>query len=152
VRSVCPGREKELLKEITYGSDDALSFSFASLDRPGGLPETKGTGNNQGIRIRLSVLSMEKIMYYVTRDLIGFGRLDPILRDKNAEDISADGVVGYSGICLAHRSIGSLETNDCFAQEELDSIIYKLARDQEEYSWQSPLLDAFATQPMTGCN
>jgi len=84
---------------------------------------------------------MEKIMYYVMRDLIGYGRLDPVLRDKRAEDISADGP-GIP-VFVYHHNYGSLKTNIAFNREELDSLIYKLAqRSGRHISMARPLLDA----------
>ena len=85
--------------------------------------------------------SLDKIFYYIKRDFLGFGKLDPVLSDTMAEDISVDG----PGIPLFvyHRTYHSIETNVIFEQEELDSLIYKMAqRSGRHISLAKPLLDA----------
>ena len=37
-------------------------------------------------------VSWYKIIYYAERDLVGFGKIDPLMHDPNIEDISCDGV------------------------------------------------------------
>jgi len=133
--------EEELLKEIRLRLYEMVYMDFASLDRPEEFLRQKVQDITREFGIRLSSLSMERIMYYVMRDLVGYGRLDPILRDKKAEDISADGP-GIP-VFVYHQKYGSLETNVAFTQEELDSIIYKLAqRSGRHISMARPLLDA----------
>src|SRR4030042_702141 len=133
--------EEELLKEIRLWLYEIINLDFTSLDRPEDFLRQKVKEIIKEFGIRLSPLSMERIMYYVVRDLIGYGRLDPILRDKRAEDISADGA-GIP-VFVYHQKYGSLETNVTFTQEELDSIIYKLAqRSGRHISMAKPLLDA----------
>jgi len=133
--------EEELLKEIKSWLYEVINMDFASLDKPEDFLRQKIQEITREFGIRLSALSMEKIMYYVARDLIGYGRLDPILRDKKIEDISADGA-GIP-VFVYHQKYGSLETNVAFNQEELDSIIYKLAqRSGRHISMAKPLLDA----------
>jgi len=133
--------EEELLKEIRLWLYETINVDFASLDRPEDFLRQKIQELTREFGIRLSSLSMERIMYYVVRDLIGYGRLDPILRDKNAEDISADGP-GIP-VYVYHQKYGSLEANITFNQEELDSLIYKLSqRSGRHISMARPLLDA----------
>ena len=133
--------EEELLKEIRLRLYEIVYMDFASLDRPEEFLRQKVQDITGELDIRLDSLSMERIMYYVMRDLIGYGRLDPILRDKKAEDISADGP-GIP-VFVYHQKHGSLETNIAFDREELDSIIYKLAqRSGRHISMARPLLDA----------
>jgi len=135
--------EEELLKELKLRLYEIINVDFASLnrDKPEDLLRQKVQEITRDFGIRLSSLSMEKIMYYVVRDLIGYGRLDPILRDKKVEDISADGP-GIP-VYVYHQSYGSLKTNIAFDREELDSLIYKLAqRSGRHISMARPLLDA----------
>ncbi|MFB6199046.1 MAG: type II/IV secretion system ATPase subunit, partial [Halobacteriaceae archaeon] len=57
----------------------------------------------------------------------GHGRLDPILRDPNVEDISCD---GYSiPVFLYHEDYDNIRTNVEYEQEELDSFIISLAQE-----------------------
>jgi len=133
--------EEELLKEIRLWLYEIINLDFASLDRPEDFLRQKVKEITKEFGICLTSLSMEKLMYYVVRDLIGYGKLDPILRDKRAEDISANGA-GIP-VYVYHQKYGSLETNVAFTQEELDSVIYKLAqRAGRHISMAKPLLDA----------
>jgi archaeal flagellar protein FlaI len=133
--------EEELLKEIREWLYEVINLDFTSLDRPEDFLRQKVQEITKEFGIRLSPPSMERIMYYVARDLIGYGKLDPIMRDKRVEDISSDGA-GIP-IFVYHQKYGSLETNVTFNREELDSLIYKLAqRSGRHISMAKPLLDA----------
>ncbi|MCX8204449.1 MAG: type II/IV secretion system ATPase subunit [Candidatus Nezhaarchaeota archaeon] len=70
--------------------------------------------------------SFGKIMYYLVRDLLGYGKLDPIMRDPNVEDVSCDGV--KVPVYVFHTRFESMRTNVVFeSPEELDSFIRRLA-------------------------
>lgn len=70
-------------------------------------------------------VSWYKILYHAERDLVGFGRIDPLMRDPNIEDISCDGV---KKLCyIWHRNYESIETNIEFeSDDELDNMVVKL--------------------------
>lgn len=70
-------------------------------------------------------VSWYKILYHAERDLVGFGRIDPFMRDPNIEDISCDGV--NKPVYVWHRNYESIETNVEFeSDEELDNMVVKL--------------------------
>jgi len=70
-------------------------------------------------------VSWYKILYHAERDLVGFGRIDPFMRDPNIEDISCDGV--NKPVYIWHRNYESIETNIEFENdEELDNTVVKL--------------------------
>ncbi|MEM3577958.1 MAG: type II/IV secretion system ATPase subunit [Candidatus Bathyarchaeia archaeon] len=70
-------------------------------------------------------VSWYKILYHAERDLVGFGRIDPFMRDPNIEDISCDGV--NKPVYVWHRNYESIETNVEFENdEELDNMVVKL--------------------------
>ena len=66
--------------------------------------------------IDIDDLSKKKIMYYIRRECLGFGKIDPLMRDPHIEDISCDG----SGvpIFLYHRKYGSVRSNIEFKDED----------------------------------
>ena len=133
--------EEELLREIKLRLYEKINVDFTSLEGPESFLRQKVQQITKDFGINLSSSSLEKIMYYLVRDLVGYGRLEPILRDKKAEDISADGP-GIP-IYVYHQNYGSLRTNIAFTQEDLDSLIYKLAqRSGRHISMAKPLLDA----------
>jgi flagellar protein FlaI len=92
--------------------------------------------------IKLDERSLDKIVYYITRDYVGFGMLEPLLRDHMIEDISCDGV-GVP-IFIWHRKYDSIPTNIQYDEDkDLDSVVIKMAqRSGRHVSIASPLLDA----------
>lgn len=92
--------------------------------------------------IKIPSEAIDKLTYYIIRDFIGYGKIDPLMRDHLIEDISADGV--DIPIYVWHRVYESLPTNIIFENEaELDSFIIRLAYlSEKNISIASPILDA----------
>jgi len=93
-------------------------------------------------RIRIPPEAIDKLIYYIIRDFIGYGKIDPLMKDHLIEDISADGV--NIPIYVWHRIHESLPTNIIFKDEaKLNSFIIRLAYLAEKnISIASPILDA----------
>lgn len=71
-------------------------------------------------------ISWRKILYYVTRDAVGFGPIDPLMKDPEIEDISCNGVRRH--IYVWHRRYEYIKTNIVFDREDdLDNLVVKLA-------------------------
>jgi flagellar protein FlaI len=87
-------------------------------------------------------VSWYKILYHAERDLVGFGHIDPLMRDPNIEDISCDGVM--KPVYIWHRKYESIETNLQFANdEELDNMVVKLVHMAGKHvSSAFPIVDA----------
>jgi flagellar protein FlaI len=87
-------------------------------------------------------VSWYKILYHAERDLVGFGQIDPLMRDPNIEDISCDGV--QKSVYIWHRSYESIETNIQFEDdEELDNAVVKLVHMAGKHvSSAFPIVDA----------
>ena len=83
-----------------------------------------------------------KIHYYIERDLIGYGKIETMMRDPNIEDVSCDGP-GVE-IFVYHRRFESLRTNVMWEDElELEQYIIRMAqRCGKHISIAEPLLDA----------
>ncbi|MCS7125225.1 MAG: type II/IV secretion system ATPase subunit [Candidatus Bathyarchaeota archaeon] len=92
--------------------------------------------------IKIPPESVDKLLYYLTRDFIGYSKIDPLMKDHLIEDISCDGV--NIPIYVWHRSYESLPTNIIFKDEaELNSFIVRLAYlAGKNISIASPILDA----------
>jgi flagellar protein FlaI len=92
--------------------------------------------------INLDALSKKKILYYIKRESLGFGKIDPLMKDPHIEDISCDG----SGvpIFLYHRKYGSVRSNVIFeTEDELSYFVIKLAQKCNKHiSIAEPMLDA----------
>ncbi|MEM1877223.1 MAG: protein kinase, partial [Ignisphaera sp.] len=87
-------------------------------------------------------LSWSKIEYYIERDIIGYGVLDPIFRDRYIEDISCNGP--KKPVYVWHRKYESIPTNIEFMSDvELDEYLLKLAHMSGKHiSVAYPVLDA----------
>jgi flagellar protein FlaI len=87
-------------------------------------------------------VSWYKILYHAERDLVGFGQIDPFMRDPNIEDISCDGVT--KPVYIWHRNYESIETNIEFGtDEELDNMVVKLVHMAGKHvSSAFPIVDA----------
>ena len=87
-------------------------------------------------------VSWYKILYHAERDLVGFGKIDPLMRDPNIEDISCDGV--NKPVYVWHRNHESIETNLQFESDEvLDNLVGKLVHMAGKHvSSAFPIVDA----------
>ncbi len=87
-------------------------------------------------------VSWYKILYHAERDLVGFGKIDPLMRDPNIEDISCDGV--NKPVYIWHRIFESIETNLQFeSDEDLDNLVVKLVHMAGKHvSSAFPIVDA----------
>ncbi len=87
-------------------------------------------------------VSWYKILYHAERDLVGFGKIDPLMRDPNIEDISCDGV--NRPVYIWHRNHESIETNLQFENDEgLDNMVVKLVHMAGKHvSSAFPIVDA----------
>ena len=93
-------------------------------------------------RLKIDEDSIDKFTYYIVRDFLGYGKIDPLMRDPLIEDISADGV--NIPIYVWHRDYESLSTNIIFDNStELNSFIVRLAYlSKKNISLATPILDA----------
>jgi flagellar protein FlaI len=93
-------------------------------------------------RIPVNKYSLDKILYYIIRDYVGYGNIDVMMRDPLIEDISCNGV--NVPIFVWHREYESVPSNVSFPFEEgLDSFIIRLAhRTGRMISIANPILDS----------
>lgn len=69
--------------------------------------------------------SMEKVKYYLTRDISGFGLIDPLMHDAMVEDISCGGI--NIPLYVWQRNFESIKTNVVFKGEnELNEFVMKM--------------------------
>lgn len=135
--------EEKRMDQIGNILQETINIDFKSLDQGGLQDYVRREVNNviRKYRMRMDRSAYERLTYYISREFIGYNRIDPILKDPNIEDISCDG----PGIPLYifHRHFENLQTNVIFKEaEELDSFAIKLAqRCQRHVSIAEPLLD-----------
>jgi len=91
--------------------------------------------------IDLNPHSAHKILHYLERNYVGYGKLDAMLRDSHIEDISCDGV-GVP-VFIYHNVHKNIETNVTFGEEYLNSFVIQLAqRGGKHISIGSPMVNA----------
>jgi len=92
--------------------------------------------------MNINNVSKKKLMYYIQRESLGFGKIDPVMRDPNIEDISCDGA--NVPIFIYHRKYGSVKSNIKFRdEEELSYFVVRLAQKCGKHiSIAEPMLDA----------
>ncbi|MFW5958741.1 MAG: type II/IV secretion system ATPase subunit [Natronomonas sp.] len=89
----------------------------------------------------LTEYQVEKLLYVLKRDFVGYERIDPIKHDINVEDISCDGY--DSPVFVYHSEYEQIISNVHHGQEELDDFVVKLAqRSGKGISKRQPQVDA----------
>ena len=84
--------------------------------------------------------SLLKLRYYLMRDFVHLGPIEPIMRDPNIEDVSCDGV-GIP-VYVYHTEHRDMPTNIAFEKQQLSSFALRLAqRAGEQVSVSEPLMD-----------
>jgi flagellar protein FlaI len=137
--------EEERLKEIKTLLMDEIDVDLKEIETKE-KAETYLQGQTKKIikkyHIKVPSEAIDKLTYYVIRDFLGYGRIDPLMKDHLIEDISADGV--NIPMYVWHRVYESLPTNIIFKDEtELDSFIIRMAYlSGKNISVASPILDA----------
>jgi flagellar protein FlaI len=122
---------RKLFAKIKNLLEEKLDVDLTKLKRV----EAKDYLRNQTFKlldyfgIRLSETEKQIFGYYVNRDFLGLGVIEPLMQDQDIEDISCDG----TGIPLFvfHRNsmLGSIPTNIVFNNpDELDSYLIRLAQ------------------------
>ncbi|HXV45684.1 MAG TPA: type II/IV secretion system ATPase subunit [Nitrososphaera sp.] len=85
---------------------------------------------------------LEKVKYYIKRDVLGFGPIDPLFHDPFIEDITCGGA--HKPVYVYHRRHEGLRTNVIFRDAEfLDSFVMKMVhRAGKHISAAHPIVDA----------
>jgi flagellar protein FlaI len=123
--------EYELRAPMT---DETLTESFHRQ-----LPEIME--NHEKILEGISEVGKRKILYYLERDLIRYGKIDGLMADPFIEDISCLGV--NKPIYLWHRKYENIRTNIAIEdEEELDDFITRIVHRQGKHvSIAHPIVD-----------
>lgn len=89
----------------------------------------------------ISPIGSKKLMYYLERDLVGFGKIDALMFDPNVEDIGCSG--SNKPIFLWHRKYENIKTNVFFREDrELEDFVMKIVhRSGKHVSIAFPIVD-----------
>ncbi len=73
----------------------------------------------------ISPIGARKIQYYLERNIVGYGKIDPVMHDPFVEDVRCSGT--DKPIYLWHRVYENIKTNIFFAdEEELNDFVMKI--------------------------
>lgn len=97
-------------------------------------------GGSNG-KVRVTEREFQAIKYLVLRDKAGLGILEPMIQDKNIEDISCSGL-GH--IFLEHKIFKGVKSAVVFqTQEELDEFVLRLSDQiKKPVTLRNPIVDA----------
>jgi archaeal flagellar protein FlaI len=136
--------EKKTLILLEDGIKELINISYLSLTKSEKIIEYL----EKNIKVLLNELrvvpskeSFLKLMYYIYRDFVGMGKIEPLLNDYFIEDIECNGAV-YP-LYVVHRKYRNIKTNVVYENiPELAKFVEKLAQKTGKYvSYATPLLD-----------
>ncbi len=106
-----PANEAELEKMIIKLLDQSITISENET-------EAKSSFIKSLIKIeakvKLTQLEYDKILYYINRNIIGSGPIEPVIRDPYLEDIHS---IGVNGVHIVHKIFDMLQTNITFGSK-----------------------------------
>ncbi|MFW3147157.1 MAG: ATPase, T2SS/T4P/T4SS family [Thermoplasmatota archaeon] len=141
-------RQKEIYEFIVDTFNKSLTYDKEALEDP----KEKKKFLDQEVKVLLKDYStvlgeineefLDPILFYIRREYIGYGKIEPIMMDSGVEDISCDGT--SIPIFVYHRDFGSIRTSIQFdTDEELEGFVVSLAqRAGKSISVADPILDA----------
>lgn len=142
--TLLPEEEKQLkeIKSLLREEIDITPKDLETREKATDFLKTKVKELIKNYHMKIAEEAVDKLLYYIVRDFLGFGKIDPIMKDHLIEDISADGV--NIPLYVWHRLYESLPTNIIFKDEnELNSFVIRLAYlTKKNISIASPMLDA----------
>jgi flagellar protein FlaI len=98
--------------------------------------------DNQKVFEGISPIGVKKIQYFLERDIVGYGRIDPMMNDPNVEDVRCGGI--NKPIFLWHRKYENIKTNVFSGEEEeLNDFVMKIVHKSGKHiSIAYPIVDA----------
>lgn len=136
--------EEDIFRTIKDNLSEKLDVSLSSIkdrEKTTEYLESKLEELLIELGIKLSEEQHNKIMYYIYRDFVGLGKIEPFMHDPYIEDLGCDG----TGIPIfaVHSEFGSVKSNVSFDEEDdLKNLVVKLAERSGKYvSYANPLLD-----------
>ncbi|WP_338095232.1 type II/IV secretion system ATPase subunit [Methanorbis rubei] len=119
-----------LILEDIYNESEKASALYDAMDK-----------YLERFDIELPLVSIYKIRYYLSRNYLGWGILDPLQHDSAIEDISCDGV--NVPVFLFHRKYRNIRTTIVFKNtKDLDTMVVLFAQKTDKHiSLATPIVD-----------
>ena len=134
--------EKELLERIYEDFQDILILgSTTSKFEKDTFLVDKALFLLESYKAEISAAALQKIIYYLRRNLLGYEKINSLLYDPYIEDISCDGA--EVPLYIYHTRYLNIESNISFKDEELDSLVIKMCQlNNKHVSVSQPIVDA----------
>ncbi len=137
--------EEDELKEIKHILIEEIDVNLKDIETREKAAEYLEDKVREIVReydFKMAEEAINKFIYYIVRDFVGYGKIDSLMKDHLIEDISADGV--NIPIYVWHREYESLPTNIIYSNvDELNSFVIRLAYlAKKNISIATPMLDA----------
>lgn len=137
--------DQEQVSRVKDIIEEKLDIKFDALHKDAAVAYLKEAIDDIIVQfgVKLTPEQREAYEYFILRDFIGLGKVQPIFNDPNIEDISCDGMNIPLFVYHKDPKFGSLKTNVSFTDtDELDGFVMKLAqRCNKSISVSEPLLD-----------
>ncbi|MDV0447138.1 hypothetical protein MsAg5_10130 [Methanosarcinaceae archaeon Ag5] len=145
------GLEKMLQKILSLLSDSfnpsLFDFGDSIFISPDRKAEREKHLRNEVLKIldlysiRLPDSDFDVLFYFIRRNFLDFGCIQPFLEDRNIEDISGN---GYGlPVYIFHKKYGSVETNVVLNEQEADALVRRMAQcAKKQISVAKPMIDA----------
>ena len=110
--------------------------------QPGSRISTKIIENMPRLKAKRTVTpeEIERILYYLRRDIVYYGKITPIMRDPNIEDVSCNSP--NRPVFVYHSEYRDMPTNIAYTEDSLDKFIRTLAQGAGKHiSVSQPMID-----------
>ncbi len=115
-----PENDEELKLTINKLFNDTVVIG-GSKSKPGFINRFLGVEG----KIPITQIKYDKINYFINRDIVGSGPIEPVIRDPYLEDIHS---IGLKGIFIVHKVFGMLQTSITFgAKSKLDDWLLSMS-------------------------
>jgi len=126
---------------LGLGDGDGAGDPEADVSELGGISTRPEPALLDADEETLTEHQIEKLLYFLRRDFVGYERIDGIKHDISVEDISCDGY--DSPVFVYHSEHEQIISNVHHGETELDEFVVKLAqRSGKGISKRSPQVDA----------
>ena len=134
--------ERTLLEKVYEDLRDIIIMENITMDSEKRLVLREKVGELlRSYNLLLDPSTVHKILYYSDRNYVGYGKINPLMKDSLIEDISCDGV-GVP-IFLYHRKYQGIKTNIIYEEKELDTFTTALSqRSGKHISAGTPMVNA----------
>ncbi len=121
-------REKNILQKVVTAYDMLVNVGTVLIDVEDKLRFLEDTYREilSIYGIKLTTSEYQRLLYYIVRDYVGYGKADLIIGDRFIEDISCNGP--NVPVYVYHRFYESIRTNVMFEEIELNNFIQRLAQ------------------------